>query len=233
MEEFTKSLFEIYMNYDTLKYLKEEKETNENIIEMFKDELDYSQDLTSTLLKYDKTFLKSIAMRIKIKMKKNLNNDLIKGELLTYDSDLSPLLEKLLKSNNFKTQYELINEDTEIVEEEALSYGNDLEVNEGNYGFNENDNNEEEEEEIEEEEIEDDSEDIKSKSTEKKIDIFLDTLIKTNNNSDTLKISELYSAYCNFCDDKNIDKPNKSEFKEYIVSKWGKCPKNGFEGYKL
>ena len=51
MEDFSKSLFEIYMNYDTLQYLKEDNESNENIISMFKEELDYSRDLTSTLLK--------------------------------------------------------------------------------------------------------------------------------------------------------------------------------------
>ena len=31
MEQFKKSLFEVYMNYDTLQYLKDENESNEDI----------------------------------------------------------------------------------------------------------------------------------------------------------------------------------------------------------
>ena len=214
MEDFSKSLFEIYMNYDTLQYLKEDNESNENIISMFKEELDYSRDLTSTLLKYEKTFFKSIAMRIKLKMKKELDKDKIKGELLSYDSTLSPLLEKLLKSSDFKDQFNFINEedvDVEIVEEEAESYGNDDSNNEDNLeGLTDYDK---------------DNNDL--------IQVFLNKLNKTGDSDDTIKISDLYKAYCEFSDEADYEKVNKVEFKEYMTDKWGKCPKNGYEGYKL
>ena len=169
MEDFSKSLFEIYMNYDTLQYLKEDNESNENIISMFKEELDYSRDLTSTLLKYEKTFFKSIAMRIKLKIKKELDKDKIKGELLSYDPTLSPLLEKLLKSSDFKDQFNFINEedvDVEIVEEEAESYGNDDSNNEDNLeGLTDYDK---------------DNNDL--------IQVFLNKLNKTGNSNDTVKL---------------------------------------------
>lgn len=215
MEDFSKSLFEIYMNYDTLQYLKEDNESNENIISMFKEELDYSRDLTSTLLKYEKTFFKSIAMRIKLKIKKELDKEKIKGELLSYDPTLSPLLEKLLKSSDFKDQFNFINEeedvDVEIVEEEAESYGNDDSNNEDNLeGLTDYD-----------------------KENNDLIQVFLDKLNKTGDNNDTIKISDLYKAYCEFSDESDYEKINKVEFKEYMTDKWGKCPKNGYEGYKL
>ena len=220
MEDFSKSLFEIYMNYDTLQYLKEDNESNENIISMFKEELDYSKDLTSTLLKYEKTFFKSIAMRIKLKMKKDLDNEKIKGELLSYDPSLSPLLEKLLKSSDFKNQYDNINEentDVEVVEEEADSYGNDDSNNEDNLEglteYDKDDENDKEEEDL--------------------IQVFLNKLNNTGNSDDTIKISDLYKAYCEFSDEADYEKVNKIDFKEYMTDKWGKCPKNGYEGYKL
>lgn len=226
MEDFSKSLFEIYMNYDTLQYLKEDNESNENIISMFKEELDYSRDLTSTLLKYEKTFFKSIAMRIKLKMKKESDKDKIKGELLSYDPTLSPLLEKLLKSPEFKNQFNLINEedaDGEIVEEEAESYGNDETNNEDNLegmtDYDPCDDNREYIQKLEEE--------------EDRIHVFLDKLNKTGNSDDTIKISDLYKAYCQFSDEADYEKVNKVDFKEYVTDKWGKCPKNGYEGYKL
>ena len=220
MEDFSKSLFEIYMNYDTLQYLKEDNESNENIISMFKEELDYSKDLTSTLLKYEKTFFKSIAMRIKLKMKRELDNEKIKGELLSYDPSLSPLLEKLLKSSDFKNQYDNINEentDVEVVEEEADSYGNDDSNNEDNLEglteYDKDDENDKEEEDL--------------------IQVFLNKLNNTGNSDDTIKISDLYKAYCEFSDEADYEKVNKIDFKEYMTDKWGKCPKNGYEGYKL
>lgn len=220
MEDFSKSLFEIYMNYDTLQYLKEDNESNENIISMFKEELDYSKDLTSTLLKYEKTFFKSIAMRIKLKMKRELDNEKIKGELLSYDPSLSPLLEKLLKSSDFKNQYDNINEentDVEVIEEEADSYGNDDSNNEDNLEglteYDKDDENDKEEEDL--------------------IQVFLNKLNNTGNSDDTIKISDLYKAYCEFSDEADYEKVNKIDFKEYMTDKWGKCPKNGYEGYKL
>ena len=208
------------MNYDTLQYLKEDNESNENIISMFKEELDYSKDLTSTLLKYEKTFFKSIAMRIKLKMKRELDNEKIKGELLSYDPSLSPLLEKLLKSSDFKNQYDNINEentDVEVIEEEADSYGNDDSNNEDNLEglteYDKDDENDKEEEDL--------------------IQVFLNKLNNTGNSDDTIKISDLYKAYCEFSDEADYEKVNKIDFKEYMTDKWGKCPKNGYEGYKL
>ena len=200
MEGFKKSLFEVYLNYDTLQYLKEENQSNEEIISMFKDELDYDKDLTKTLLKYDKSFLKSIAMRIKLKIKNEIEVGEIKDELLSYDDSLSPLLEKLITSSEFKKQFNTISKNNLIEENSNV---------ENNYN------------------------DIEVKETSS-IDSFLDTKIQlTSNTSDILKVSDLYKIYCEYCEENDLDKLAKHEFKNFLSEKLGKCSKNGYVGYIL
>lgn len=96
MEEFRKCLNEIYMNFDTIQYMKEENQSFDNIIEIFREELDYSEDLTTILLKYNKSFLRSVAIRIRLKIEKNIDISIIKQEILSYDKNLESLIEKLL-----------------------------------------------------------------------------------------------------------------------------------------
>jgi len=187
MEEFRKSLYEIYMNYDTVQYLKNENQSSEDIVNMFTNELEYSEDLTELLLAYNKSFLRSIAMRIKLKMKKNVENHIIKQEILSYDKELKPLLEKLLVSSDFKKQYEIMNEIDNIKNDEI---SNELSF-------------------------------IKS------------DVEKTDDNTDFIKVSELYKCYCSYCDNNKLDKLSKSEFKIFLANHWGKSTKNGYNGYKL
>ena len=201
MEQFKKSLFEVYMNYDTLQFLKEENEKQEDIISMFKEELDYSKDLTETLLKYDKSFLKSVAMRIKLKLKHKANNDTIKNEILDYDQSLSPLLEKLIKSNSFVNQYNEIDLENKEVLENKPQDNSEAEENDENL------NN---------------------------INIFIDNCINfTDKPSDSLKVSELYKVYCDYCDEEKVEKETKSDFKNYLGNIWGESTKGSYQGYKL
>lgn len=212
MEQFKKSLFEVYMNYDTLQYLKEENENPEDIISMFEEELDYSKDLTKTLLNYDKSFLKSVAMRIKLKMKRQTNNEVIKTELLNYDESLSPLLEKLIKSNSFVKQY---NEIEKEVKEENDTLTKVEEVNDDENNLAEDNT-------------------FVDENDSHNIDIFIDKCIKvTEKSSDTLKVSDIYEEYCNFCDENDMQKESKSEFKDFLANSWGKSSKGGYQGYKL
>lgn len=216
MEQFKKSLFEVYMNYDTLQFLKEENEKPEDIIGMFKDELDYSQDLTKTLLKYDKSFLKSIAMRIKLKMKRQTSNSTIKSELLSYDQSLSPLLEKLIKSDSFVKQYNEI--ETNNIEEKNEV----VKVKE--------EHDEEEEEDNSVADVYSDNEENENSN----IDIFIENCVKvTEKSSDFIKVSDLYKQYCSYCDDNEMEKDSKSDFKKWLASSWGKSSKGGYQGYKL
>ena len=171
------------MNYDTVQYLKNENQSSEDIVSMFTDELEYSKDLTTTLLTYNKSFLRSIAMRIKLKIKKNVENHIIKQEILSYDKELKPLLEKLLVSSEFKEQYEKMNEIEDEISSELSFIDNKVE--------------------------------------------------KTDDNSNFIKVSELYKHYCSYCDNNDLDRLSKSEFKTFLSNQWGKCTKNGYSEYRL
>ena len=79
MSTFQEKLDEFYLNYDTVCLLKEDSKTSE-IVDMFKTELDYPENLTTALLKFNKTFLKSVVMRIKVRQQK-VGSDELKNDL--------------------------------------------------------------------------------------------------------------------------------------------------------
>ena len=211
MEEFKNALYEIYMNYDTAQYLKDDKQTTNDIVKMFTEELEYSEDLTNNLLKYNKSFLKSIAMRIKLKMKNNIDNNTIKKEILTYDKTLHPLLEKLLTTSNFEEQYKEVLQVTQKV----------MPIKEDDISDAESEDPKEEEEE-EEEEVEYNS-----------MLSFIENKVSTTDESEFIKVNELYKYYCSYCEDNDIEKSSKSEFKNFLFEKWGKSTKSGYYGFKL
>ena len=99
MSEFNENLSELYLNYDTANLLKNDTDKND-IISMFKSELDYPEELTSCFLNLNKSFLNSVIMRIKVR-KKTLQNKDIKDDLLNFNKDISPILDKLLSNNEF------------------------------------------------------------------------------------------------------------------------------------
>ena len=68
MSSFSENLEELYLNYDTANILKSDTDKSE-IIGMFKEELDYPEDLTKCMLKLKKSYLNSVIMRIKIRQK--------------------------------------------------------------------------------------------------------------------------------------------------------------------
>jgi len=106
MSSFQEKLDEFYLNYDTASILKEDSKTND-IVNMFKTELDYPEILTTAILKFPKTFLKSVVMRIKVSLNKVENSEL-KNDLLKYNHDLEPILDKLLSENDPKAKINAI-----------------------------------------------------------------------------------------------------------------------------
>lgn len=95
MEE---SLCELYLNYDTANVLKSDI-SNEEIIEMFKNELSYPENLTKSLLEFNKSYIDSVIMRLKIR-KKTLENNELKKDILKFNPKLEPMLDKILKNDN-------------------------------------------------------------------------------------------------------------------------------------
>ena len=203
MVTFNENLDELYLNYDTVSILKNET-NNEDIISMFKNELDYSEDLTSCMLKIKKSYLNSVVMRIKIRQK-SLSDDDIKKDLLNFNTDLSPILDKLLTNEKFINAHNqfLKTEDKVVKEIQKI-----------------------------EEKIEPKEENI-NKSI-KSIDEFVEEwLDKTNDDSDFVKVSELYDYYTDYCTESEYEKEAKSSFKEYLTKKIGKPVNSGYKGYKF
>mgnify|MGYP001170907423 FL=1 len=116
MSNFSENLEELYLNYDTANILKLDTDKSE-IIGMFKEELDYPEDLTKCMLKLKKSYLNSVIMRIKIRQK-NLNESEIKNDILNFNSELTPILDKLLNNEKFIKQHdEIIKEESKVEKE--------------------------------------------------------------------------------------------------------------------
>ena len=196
MSNFSENLEELYLNYDTANILKSDTDKSE-IIGMFKEELDYPEDLTKCMLKLKKSYLNSVIMRIKIRQK-NLNESEIKNDILNFNSELTPILDKLLNNEKFIKQHD------EIIKEE----------------------NEKEDKKIEEK--------VSEIEINKSIDEFMEEWIeKTDDDSDFIKVSELYDNYIEYCTEAEYEKESKSSFKEYLSIKIGKPVNSGYKGYKL
>ena len=126
MSVLQEKLDEFYLNYDTATLLKEDLNTNE-IVNMFKDELEYPEELTNALLSFNKSYLKSVIMRIKVlQKKKKLDNNELKNDLLKYNKDLSPILDKLLGDKFKKYEDVLIDNKVNEVEDVDELSNNDL-----------------------------------------------------------------------------------------------------------
>ena len=93
MTDLKQIITELKLNYDTLNFF--ENDNNLNIIEYFKEELLYPEELTNCLLNLSESYLRSILSRVKLFYGK-LDNEKIKNDLLKLDSSLEPLLNKLL-----------------------------------------------------------------------------------------------------------------------------------------
>lgn len=203
MSEFNENLSELYLNYDTANLLKNDTDKND-IISMFKSELDYPEELTSCFLNLNKSFLNSVIMRIKVR-KKTLQNKDIKDDLLNFNKDISPILDKLLSNNEFIETHNKIK-----VEEKIES-------------------NEVEKVEIKNEKVED----ISYDEIETVEQFFEEWVVKTKDDSDFMKVSEFYDNYCDYCLENSFTKEAKSSFKEYLTVKLGKPVNNGYKKYKI
>ena len=219
MSTFQEKLDEFYLNYDTASLLKEDAETTE-IVQMFKDELEYPEDLTNALLRFNKTYLKSVIMRIKVRQAK-LSSDELKSDLLKYNKDLSPILDKLL-TDEFKQQYEEVT--TTKVEKQTPKQVVQQVVDE---------DDEDEETEDVEEAVVDDEEEL---SNEELLKQFLSQKV-VEDDSGELKLVEIFESFNNYCGENEYDYLKASTFKKLLRAEWGKAEGKGekslYRGYQF
>ena len=119
MESFKQNLEELYLNYDTLQELLSDNTSVDEICELFNEEVEYSNELTQSLISLRKSYLRSVIMRIKVKMKKH-SVDEVHNDLLKFNSSLSPLLNKLLSLESSNLEEESVEEEVEqeLIEED-------------------------------------------------------------------------------------------------------------------
>jgi hypothetical protein len=225
MSTFQEKLDEFYLNYDTATLLKEDVETTE-IVQMFKDELEYPEDLTTALLTFNKSYLKSVVMRIKVRQAK-LSNAELKSDLLKYNKELAPILDKLL-SEKFKQQYnQVVETKTKVVEQQVEKQV----VKEEQVVQDEDDDEEVETENV----IEEDEEDEEI-SNEDLIKQYLDQKVVENSSSE-LKLVEIFESFNNYCSENDYEYIKASTFKKLLRAEWGKAEGKGeksvYKGYQF
>lgn len=225
MSTFQEKLDEFYLNYDTATLLKEDVDTSE-IVQMFKDELEYPEELTNALLHFNKTYLKSVIMRIKVRQAK-LSCDELKTDLLKYNKDLSPILDKLL-TEKFKKQYEEVTT-TKVKEEIDFHHLADNYVQQ----HKDDDEEEEETEDVEDEVIDDEEDELTNEDLLKQ---FLSEKV-VEDDSGELKLVEIFESFNNYCGENEYDYLKASTFKKLLRAEWGKAEGKGekslYRGYQF
>ena len=230
MSTFQEKLDEFYLNYDTATLLKEDVETTE-IVQMFKDELEYPEDLTTALLTFNKSYLKSVVMRIKVRQAK-LSNAELKSDLLKYNKELAPILDKLL-SEKFKQQYnQVVETKTKVVEQQVEKQVLKQVVKEEQVV---QDDDVEDGEDEAENVIEEDEEDEEI-SNEDLIKQYLDQKVVENSSSE-LKLVEIFESFNNYCSENDYEYIKASTFKKLLRAEWGKAEGKGeksvYKGYQF
>ncbi len=225
MSSFQEKLDEFYLNYDTALLLKEDSEHNE-IISLFKEELDYPEDLTSALLKFNKSYLKSVVMRIKVRQSK-LSSQELKSDLLKYNDSLLPILDKLL-SEKFQKQYENVVETQKTTVKEETLQQNLVEETE-----DQSDEEDDDEEEVEETRVSEEDE----LTDEQLLKLFLGEKVKSASSSEKIKLVDLFESFNNYCTENEYEYIKASTFKKLLKGQWGKAEGKGessvYTGYEL
>ena len=219
-------LEELCINVDTLDCLKEDVSQNnmsmDEVYELFSEDLDYSKELTSALSSLNKSYIRSVYLRLLVKLRRSNNPKNVHQELLKYNSSLKPVLDKFLENslNLVKEEKVQSKKSTKkvLVEEEE----------------------EEEEEEVVEEE--DDEEDEVEEETDQNsevnlLDSFYNSSLKTTTSSeDFVKLSLIHSKFKQwFSNQENTDveAPEKSDIKSFLNKKLGKSKKGGWTNLRL
>ena len=223
MSTFQEKLDEFYLNYDTASLLKEDAETTE-IVQMFKEELEYPEDLTNALLNFNKTYLKSVIMRIKVRQSK-LSNDELKNDILKYNKNLSPILDKLL-TDKFKKQYEEVS--TNLEKQEVKEVKQESATIDNIEDDDEDEDGDEDKVVVKEDVVEEEL------SNEDLIKQYLDQKV-VEDNSGELKLGDIFESFNNYCTENEYEYIKASTFKKLLRSKWGKAEGKGeksiYKGY--
>ena len=96
MEQLSFNTDEICMNIDTIEMLKKDNISVDEIYEMFENDIEYNKELVTSLLELQKSYVRSMAMRINLRLKTKIKPEKIKLELSNYNKEITPVINKLL-----------------------------------------------------------------------------------------------------------------------------------------
>ena len=117
MSSFDEKVEEINLNFDTISMMKEELDIQE-IKEIFKSEIEYSIDLTNSLVNLNRINFKSCIIRLKF-IKDKENCDLLLDKLIKCNKNFKSLTDYLLDSEDVDDNEEVEDEVNEDVEEDS------------------------------------------------------------------------------------------------------------------
>ena len=117
MSSFDEKVDEINLNFDTISMMKEELDVQE-IKEIFKSEIEYSIDLTNSLVNLNRINFKSCIIRLKF-IKDKENCDLLLDKLIKCNKNFKSLTDYLLDSEDVDDNEEVEDEVNEDVEEDS------------------------------------------------------------------------------------------------------------------
>lgn len=252
MEELKNKLDELCFNVDTINMLKNDKVSNKEICKMF-EELNYPNNLTNSLSILNKSFIRSLGIRIKLNLKRKTNINSVKQDILKYNNtNVLPILNKLLDLKNeietkkkaapvkkkekkveekLEVKEEVVEEEEEEQEEEQVEEQEEEQEEVVEQNSKEEDSNLVVDEMLNEldsdEDEEDDNEDL--------LDLFNKEFVSKGKKDSFLKFSNIYGAMKDWYDSNSFEKdlPDKKEAKEYFKDLYGKTTKGGWNGIKL
>jgi hypothetical protein len=222
---FQNSLTEFNFNLETLDLLKNEKLDDSEIIDTLI-EAGFNSELTQLLLTLNRSYLKSVLVRLKLYNKLNKNGTQVMDNLQDYQN-LKPLVHQLFStSDNLNvTNYESPKNNTNVKNDKEVEVNEEVndEVNDKvNEEFND--------------EVNDDNNGDESSDEENFYEnFFMECLESTDNKKDTVKSKEIYSSFKSWYINKftSSDVPSKTLLKKFLNEKLGKPVKSSWSSLKL
>ena len=262
MESVKYASDELCMNIDTINLLKDDNISLNEISKLFSEDIQYDDDLTKSLSNITKSYIKSMEMRIKYKLKSNCDKDKLRSELLQYNKDTLPILNKMLYySERIKDYYEEefgkdnvqpvssgkdnvqpVSSGKDNVQSDSSGKGNVQPVSSGKDIVQPDSpckNNIQLANSKAPIEITKDIVSNTEEESEEEINYynkFIETNVeKTDNQKEFIKLADLYTAFKEWFETEQYTDvcSSKNDFKEYLVSLWGKSSNGGWKGIKL
>lgn len=227
---FQNNLTEFNFNLETLDLLKNEKLEESEIIDTLI-EAGFESELTQLLLNINRSYLKSVLVRLKLYNKLNKSGDQVMNSLQDY-KNLKPLVRLLFGTSD----------DLQVSNYEPSQNESNISTNNDSNKTTENESNEVTDKKVDEEVDEEVNDTVEDNKVDESSDeenfyenFFMECLESTDNKKDSVKSREIYSAFKSWYINKftSSDVPSKTLLKKFLSEKLGKPVKSSWSSLKL